>query len=64
MFEYFFISCIFFSFYFWHFPHGAVDLLDPKTGKVFKINAERVKPFVKGINEVGDQIPLQINVAH
>ena len=41
-----------------------MDLLDPKTSKVFKVNGDRVKPFVEGINEVGDQIPLQINVAH
>ena len=39
-------------------------LLDPKTSKVFKVDVERVNPFVEGINEVGDQIPLQINVIH
>ena len=57
--------CFIFLFsYFWHFPYGAMDLLDPKTSKVFKVNGERVRAFVEGINEVGDQIPLQINVAH
>ncbi|KAL6330841.1 hypothetical protein AAG906_009269 [Vitis piasezkii] len=28
-----------------------MDLLDPKTSKVFKVNGDRVKPFVEGINE-------------
>ena len=37
-----------------------MDLLDFKTSKVFKVNGEMVRAFVEGINEVGDQIPLQI----
>ena len=63
MFESFFISCFvlfFFIFLFLAFSLWGYGLLDPKTSKVFKVNGERVRAFVEGINEVGDQIPLQI----
>ena len=28
------------------FPHGAVKISDPKNGQVFKINGQRLKPFL------------------
>ncbi|XP_071924771.1 uncharacterized protein [Coffea arabica] len=30
------------------FPHGAVEILSPKTDKVFKVNGHRLKPFYEG----------------
>ena len=32
------------------YPYGAVDLEDPKNGNVFKVNGQRVKPFLKNQN--------------
>ena len=29
------------------FPHGAVEIEDPKSGAVFKVNGQRLKPFLK-----------------
>ncbi|XP_031261186.1 uncharacterized protein LOC116119381 [Pistacia vera] len=31
------------------FPHGAVEIRNPKTGLVFKVNGQRLKPYVDGI---------------
>lgn len=33
------------------FPHGAVEIRNPKTGQVFKVNGRRLKPYVDGIND-------------
>ncbi|XP_024990632.1 uncharacterized protein LOC112524920 [Cynara cardunculus var. scolymus] len=30
------------------YAHGAVDIESPKTGKSFKVNAHRLKPFYEG----------------
>ncbi|XP_027181751.1 uncharacterized protein LOC113780136 [Coffea eugenioides] len=30
------------------FPHDAVEILSPKTNKVFKVNGHRLKPFYEG----------------
>ena len=42
-------------------PHGAVDVLDTKTGNIFKVNGQRLKPYVEGISEEGiiDKINLK-----
>ena len=29
------------------FSHGAIEIEDPKNGNTFKVNGERVKPFVE-----------------
>ncbi|XP_063946281.1 uncharacterized protein LOC135151602 [Daucus carota subsp. sativus] len=29
------------------FPHGAVEIQDPKNGNVFKVNGQRLKPFLE-----------------
>ena len=43
------------------FPYGAVDVLDTKTGKIFKVNGQRLKPYVEGISkeEIIDKISLK-----
>ena len=42
-------------------PYGAVDVLDTKTGKIFKVNGQCLKPYVEGISEEGiiDKISLK-----
>ena len=29
------------------FPHGAIEIVDPKNGNTFKVNGQRLKPFLK-----------------
>ena len=29
------------------FPHGAIEIEDPKNGNTFKLNGQRVKPFLE-----------------
>lgn len=31
------------------FPHGAVEIKDPRDGQVSKVNGQRLKPYVEGI---------------
>ena len=42
-------------------PHRTVDVLDTNTGKIFKVNSQRLKPYVEGISEEGiiDKISLK-----
>ncbi|XP_058219924.1 uncharacterized protein LOC131330384 [Rhododendron vialii] len=35
------------------YPHGAVDVLNPINGKSFKVNGQKLKPFL-GSFEVGE----------
>lgn len=41
-------------------PHGAVKLKDPKTGHFFKVNGQRLKPYIQGIahNEEVESVDL------
>ena len=32
------------------FPYGAVEIENPKTGKSFKVNGQRLKPFLEHFN--------------
>jgi hypothetical protein len=29
------------------FPHGAIEIEDPKNGNTFKVNGQRLKPFLE-----------------
>lgn len=42
------------------FPHGAVEIRDPRDGKITKVNGQRLKPYVEGIysEEVIEEINL------
>ena len=31
------------------FPHGAVKIHDPRSGHFFKVNGQRLKPYIEGI---------------
>ena len=43
------------------FPHGAVDLFDGETHKVFKVNGQRLKPYHEGFdNGVLEEARLEV----
>ena len=29
------------------FPHGAIEIKDPKNGVMFKVNGQRLKPYLE-----------------
>ena len=33
------------------FPHGVVELQDPKQGNIFKVNGQHLKPYMDGIKD-------------
>ena len=33
------------------FPHGAVEIHNPRMGNTFKVNGQRLKPYVEGVSE-------------
>jgi hypothetical protein len=35
-------------------PHKAVELRDPKTGNLFKVNDQRLKPYIEGTEHTDD----------
>jgi hypothetical protein len=35
-------------------PHGAVALRDPKNGNLFKVNGQRLKTYILGIEHLED----------
>jgi hypothetical protein len=41
-------------------PHGAVELKDPKTGQFFKVNGQRLKPYIQGIAHNEDMETVDI----
>ena len=34
------------------FPHGAIEIYDPKSGNAFKVNGQRLKIFLETVPEV------------
>ena len=40
------------------FPHGAVELENPKDGSVFKVNGQRLKPFLEPFDSEDTILPL------
>ena len=32
------------------FPHGAIEISDTKTGNDFKVNGQRLKPFLESVS--------------
>lgn len=42
------------------FPHGAVEIQNPKTGNNFKVNGHRLKPYLESFAErIVENVPLQ-----
>jgi hypothetical protein len=35
-------------------PHGAVELKSPKSGQIFKVNGQRLKPYIRGSEHIED----------
>ena len=33
------------------FIHGAIEVQDPKNGHTFKVNGQRLKPYIEGIGK-------------
>ena len=42
------------------FNHGAVEIQDPKTGNIFRVNGQRLKPCIEGISE--EEIIEKVNL--
>ena len=40
------------------YPHGAVELLDPKNGQNFRVNGHRLKPFLELPNSNTDELMI------
>ncbi|XP_074278657.1 uncharacterized protein LOC141602251 [Silene latifolia] len=40
------------------FPHGVVEVEDPTSGKVIKVNGQRLKNYFKGIELQGEEDPI------
>ena len=40
------------------FPYGAVEIENPKNGNVFKVNGQRLKPFLENQVFQEEYIPL------
>ena len=40
------------------FPHRAVEIIDPKDGHEFKVNGQRLKPFLEGYVPEAEDIQL------
>ena len=39
-------------------PHGAIDVENPKDGHVFKVNGQRLKPFLSGFDSTLESVEL------
>ena len=39
-------------------PHGAIEISDPKSGNIFKVNGQRLKPFYTTESESHDILEL------
>lgn len=46
------------------FPFGAVEVEDPRNGNVFKVNGQRLKPFLESIALQDETIGLEDPVYH
>ncbi|KAF5475630.1 hypothetical protein F2P56_007422 [Juglans regia] len=41
------------------FPHGAIEIVYPQNGNTFKVNGQRVKPFIAHFSPEESTLPLQ-----
>jgi hypothetical protein len=41
------------------FPHGAIEIEDPKNGYTFKVNGQRLKPFLELRSREVEMTPLE-----
>ena len=41
------------------YPHGAVEIENPKNGNIFKVNGQRLKPFLEEFAPEEESTPLE-----
>ena len=41
------------------FPHGAIESENPKNGNIFKVNGQRLKPFLEKFSQEEESINLE-----
>jgi hypothetical protein len=41
-------------------PHGAVELRNPKDATLFKVNGQRLKPYIEGVARNGDAASIDL----
>ncbi|XP_062115167.1 uncharacterized protein LOC133829456, partial [Humulus lupulus] len=46
------------------FPHGAIEIENPKNGDIFKVNGQKLKPFLELKSNEVDEILLEDPVYH
>ncbi|XP_038714979.1 uncharacterized protein LOC120008660 [Tripterygium wilfordii] len=39
-------------------PYGSIDIDDPRSGKTFKVNGQRLKPYLENFNELAEEWDL------
>ena len=37
-------------------PHGAVEVRNPSNGSIFKVNGQRLKPYLEGAGNLGETV--------
>ena len=40
------------------FPHGAIEIYDPRNGNEFKVNGQCLKPFLKSVPQADTAMGL------
>jgi hypothetical protein len=41
-------------------PHGAIELRDPKDGNIFKVNGQRLKPYIQNLEPSTDMESVKL----
>ena len=41
------------------FPYGAIEIENPKNGNIFKVNGQRLKPFLENFSQEEESINLE-----
>ena len=41
------------------FPHGAIEIKNPKNGNIFKVNGQHLKPFFENFSQEEESINLE-----
>jgi len=46
------------------FPYGAVEIQDPQTGSIFKVNGQHLKPFLELLSQEDVKCLILNNPSH
>ena len=44
------------------FPHDAIEIENPKNGNIFKVNRQRLKPFLENFSQEEESINLEESI--